>query len=224
MDREGSSPETEQTTQTQVSRRTFLKLSATSTPTVLPLLAAEDPGLTDPGIGFILTEAERQRAAEVMQRVFEHFLGEWVGVREGEDTGNQGFVPSRRRYYVAQGGPQVWCLVSGGATVDETPFFVTSQLDENSFLAAKAMFYSPARDNVLTYFLENGGNVQIFELDKEATNPTRLVWQEILRPQNLFRVVESIVDNDRLVITIYRQDDAGRYQVYARGASQRQPA
>lgn len=164
----------------------------------------------DPGIAFILTDEEREKAKEVMQHVFGNFLGEWVGVREGEDVGNEGPVYSTRHYYIAQGGPQVWCTVTAG-TVGAPDFYD----------ALKALFWSPTMDNVLTFFFEDGGNVQIFELDKEAANENKLVWQEIMRTDNLFRVVEAITDDDRLIVTIYRQDDDGKYQVYAKGTSRR---
>jgi hypothetical protein len=191
---------------------------------MMPLLVAEETQLEDPGIAFILTKEQRAKAEQVMKKVFAHFFGEWVGDREGEDTGNQGFVPSTRRYYTAMGGPQVWCLVTAGDT-DESAFFTditeTEARHDSQFYAGKTMFYSFLRDNVLTYFFEDGGNVQIFELDKEATHEKRLVWQEILRAGNLFRVVETITDDERLIVTIYRQDDQGKYQVYSKGTSRR---
>lgn len=157
----------------------------------------------DPGISFTLSPPELERAAALLRQVFNPFMGEWIGTREGRDTGAKGPVLFTKNYSLYIGGPQVVADVEasvGGVTV---------------FKAAKHYAGSPLRDTLLTYFFETGANVQIFELDRKALDQGKLVWNEILRKGRLFRAEESFPKSDEWISTIYQQDSNGKYQVFA---------
>jgi hypothetical protein len=157
----------------------------------------------DPGVSFTLSPSELERAAALLRQVFTPFMGEWIGTREGKDTGSKGPVLLNKTYSLYIGGPQVVADVEalvGGVSV---------------FRAAKHYVGSPSRDTLLTYFFETGANVQIFELDRKALDQDRLVWNEILRKGRLFRAEESFPKADEWTSTIYQQDSNGKYQVFA---------
>lgn len=157
----------------------------------------------DPGIAFTLSPPELEKAAALLRQVFTPYMGEWVGTREGRDTGSKGPVLFSKNYSLYIGGPQVVAdveAVVAGVSV---------------FRAAKHYVGSPLRDTLLTYFFETGANVQIFELDRKALDQDKLVWNEILRKGRLFRAEESIPKGDEWTSTIYQQDASGKYQVFA---------
>jgi hypothetical protein len=157
----------------------------------------------DPGIAFVLSTAERERAAALLAQVFTPFMGEWIGTREGRDTGSRSAVFSRQHYSLYLGGPHVVAEVE--AVVEGVEVF----------RAAKHYTPNPVADTLLTYFFENGGDVQIFRLDRSSLDQGKLVWNEILRKGRLFRVEESIPKNDEWSATVFQQDERGRYQVFA---------
>ena len=157
----------------------------------------------DPGISFILSPDERERGVSLLSQALNPFMGEWIGVREGRDTTVRS--PSKRRYIPYLGGPQI---------VGEVEVLGPDQV--TLFRAAKTVVFSPARNTLLTYFFEIGGDVQIFELDRQALNQDKLLWNEILRKGRLFRVEETMPKNDMWAITVWQQDVAGKYQIYAK--------
>jgi hypothetical protein len=157
----------------------------------------------DPGIAFTLSPPELERAAALLKQVFTPFMGEWVGTREGRDTGSKSPVLFTKAYSLYIGGPQVVADVE--AVVEGV----------SVFRAAKHYVGSPLRDTLLTYFFETGANVQIFQLDRRELDQDKLVWNEIMRKGRLFRAEESFPKGDEWTSTIYQQDASGKYQVFA---------
>lgn len=157
----------------------------------------------DPGIAYTLTAPELEKGAALLRQVFTPFLGEWVGSREGRDTGSTGPVLFTKNYTLLAGGPQVIAHVEANVAGLAV------------FAAAKAYAYSPLRDTLITYFFESGGHVQMFELDRKAMDSNRLVWNEIMRKGPAFRAEESIPNGDEFTSTIYQQDSSGVFRVFA---------
>jgi hypothetical protein len=194
-----------------LTRRKFVKgvtgMAAATSVISMPVLAQQVSerrvSPEDPGISFILSPDERDRGARLLTQAMNPFLGDWIGVREGRDTAVRS--PSVRRYYPYLGGPQV---------VGEVE--VVGPDHVAVFRAAKHVVFSPARDTLLTYFFEIGADVQIFELDRKELDRGVLMWNEILRKGRLFRVEEPMPKNDEWAITVWQQDTAGKYQVYAK--------
>lgn len=194
----------------ETTRRKFIKgvtgviaASSISAPLLRGQTSRQQLSAEDPGIAFTLSPPELERSAALLRQVFTPFMGEWVGTREGRDTGTKGPVSFRKQYSLYIGGPQVVANVE--AIVDGITVFA----------AAKHYLGSPKRDTLLTYFFESGANVQIFELDRKALEQDRLVWNEILRKGRLFRAEESMPKDDEWTSTIFQQDANGKYQVFA---------
>lgn len=154
-------------------------------------------------LGFILDDTQMNKAATTLARIWTPFLGEWVGTRDGKDTGVDGEVVLRKNYSLLAGGPSVLADVEAFAD------------GVSVFKAAKAYAYSPEKDTLLTYFFESGGHVQIFELDPKELDNGVLAWQEVSRKGRLFRAEETVPEDDEFVSRILQQNENGVYDTFA---------